>query len=69
MQLIDSRGDRYRPWLCPFPSKSRERFRGGRGIRSVCTGCVLSGDEPAKMFCAFQEGNKENVHIYSNIIV
>lgn len=30
---------------------------------------VLLKDEPGKMFCAFQEGNKENVRIYSNVIV
>lgn len=33
------------------------------------TGFVLLADEPAEMFRAFQEGNKENVRIYSNIIV
>lgn len=66
MQFIDSRGDRYRLWVCPYPVKTGNDFEGCK----VSAGWfVLLGDEPAKMFCAFQEGNKENVGIYSNIIV
>lgn len=49
-----------------FPVKTGNDFEGCK----VSAGWfVLLGDEPAKMFCAFQEGNKENVGIYSNIIV
>lgn len=51
-----------------FPVKAGNAFEGGE-VSAVCALCVLVGDEPAEMFCAFQEGNKENVHIYSNIIV
>lgn len=43
---------------------------GGTYLRTVCVRWfVLLRDEPGKRFCAFQEESKENVHIYSNVIV
>lgn len=49
-----------------LPVKTGNAFEGGKGSAGWF---VFLRDEPAKMFCAFQEGNKENVRIYSNIIV
>lgn len=70
MQLIGLEGDRYRLCFCPFPSKeTRNGFLGGDTFADCVRWFVLLRDEPGKRFCAFQEESKENVHIYSNIIV
>lgn len=73
MQLIGFKGDRYSfsDGFARFPVGKYGMFSWGvTYLQAACVHrFVLLRDEPGKMSCAFQEGNKENVRIYSNIIV